>query len=90
MPGEIWVGSQGQFLLQRSSQAPAQASQGGGGVTMPRGVQNHGAVALGDTVSRHGGGGQKVGQPPLGVLPTCMMTPSCLHSVTAWPLAHTG
>ena len=33
----------------------AQAAQGGGGVT--GGVQNHGAVALRDVVSGHGGGG---------------------------------
>ena len=35
----------------------AQAAQGGGGVTVPRGAD----VALMDRVSRHGGGGLMVG-----------------------------
>ena len=39
MPGEVQVGYQEKFLLQRSGGALAQAAQGGGGVTIPQGVQ---------------------------------------------------
>ena len=42
MPGEVQVGQQQEFLLRTSAEALAQAAQGGGGVTVPRGVQDKG------------------------------------------------
>ena len=48
------------FLLWKSGDAVAQAAQGGGGVTIPRGVQNRVDVALRDVVSGYGGDGLMV------------------------------
>ena len=39
MWGEFHVGYEEKFLLWKSGQALAQAAQGGGGATIPRGVQ---------------------------------------------------
>ena len=39
MPGRIQVGYEEEFLLRKSSEAVAQAAQGGGAVTVPGGVQ---------------------------------------------------
>ena len=38
MPGDVQVGDGEMFLLWKSGDAVAQAAQGGGGVTIPRGV----------------------------------------------------
>jgi len=54
LPGEVQVGYLEEFLLLKSSEALAQAAQGGGGVTDPGGVQEtrgcgtegHGLVAV--------------------------------------------
>jgi len=44
------------FFLRKSSEAVAQAAQGGGGVTAPGGVKKHAGVALRDIMaSGHGG-----------------------------------
>ena len=39
MPEEVRVGYKTKFLLRKSGEAVAQAAQGGGGVTIPEGVQ---------------------------------------------------
>jgi len=39
LPREVQVGYGEQFLLSKSGEAVAQAAQGGGGVTVPEGIQ---------------------------------------------------
>ena len=39
MPGELQVGYSEEFLLRKSDEALEQPAQGGGGVTVPGGVQ---------------------------------------------------
>ena len=45
MLGKVPAGYQGQFLLRKSGGALAQAAQGGGGVTVPGGVQGKGGCS---------------------------------------------
>ena len=50
MPGEVQVGNEETFLLRKSSQALGQVAQGGGGVTVPGGVQGKLDLVLRDIV----------------------------------------
>ena len=57
----VQVGYEEEFLLRKSSEAVAQAAQGGGGVTVPGGVPEPCGCGTEDVVSGHGGDGLTVG-----------------------------
>ena len=62
---------------QKSSKAVAQAAQGGGGVTVPGGVQEPCGCGTEDKVSGHGGDGRAVGLDDLGLSSLNGSIPQC-------------